>query len=576
VAKLNLSGSVVNFMTLQGSSGDDAGVAIALNAQNEVVVTADTLSVLPLGAALSVAPPVSPATAATVTMSVTNLKGPQGRFVLKRDSTFTLFDQVVGSGVAPTSQLEPATLGNGTHTLELTVTDPTGETTTASASFTVLNGAIAAVGTADVKVAAGVEKALRIESTLAATEVPAAVRHGGIEAGFQLSTPPCPALPDGATFRPSNYRGARTVLLGSPTAPYSSQCDPENAVIAKFNRTSGGAASPAFLVGGSSDDSPIGVGIDSSNNVYIAGQTASADFPTNNDIKGTAGYPDPAKGRLGSGQAFVSGFVMKLTVPSNSTTTPTQHFSSLLGGSGGTTISGLAVTPAGVVYVSGVTTSADPEVNVIPRAPDADTPTAYVLQIPVPPTATSPPVVTSDNQLLAAPATSGATLAIAVDVDGNVVLAGAPDDSGTLGVKLTATIDATIDVKPRARKNQIHHRSRLVRVAIMSTPHFDAVARVDPTSVTFGQTGNEASLVKCDTKGRKVDKDKLKDLICTFRVAATGLDKSDERAFLKAKTKSGADVVGSDVINVVPKRKGDKDRDCDDDDEEWSDRDDDD
>lgn len=576
VAKLNLTGSVASFLTLQGSSGDDAGVAIALNGQNEVVVTADTLSVLPLGAGLSVTPPVSPATAATVTMSVTNLKGPQGRFVLKRNTTVTLFDQVVGAGVEPTYQLDPSTLADGTHTLQLTVTDPTGETTTASASVTVVNGAIAAVGTADVNVAAGVEKALRIASMFAASEVPGAVRHGGIEAGLVQSTPPCPALPDGSTFRPSNYRGARTVLLGSSTTPYSSQCDAENAVVAKFSRTSGGATSPAFLVGGSSDDSPIGVGVDSSNNVYIAGQTASADFPTKNDIKGTAGHPDPAKERLGSGQAFISGFVMKLTVPSNTTTAPTQHFSSLLGGSGGTTISGLAVTPAGAVYISGVTTSSDPEVNVIPRAPNGDTPTAYVVQIPVPATLTSSPVVTSDNQLLSAPATSGATLAIAVDVDGNVVVAGAPDDSGTLGVKLTATINATIDVKPRAKKNQIHHRSRVVRVAIMSTPHFDAVARVDLTSVTFGQTGNEASLVKCDKKGRKVDKDKLKDLVCTFRVAATGLDTSDEIAFLKAKTKSGANVVGSDVINVVPKKKGDKDRDCDDDDEEWTDRDDDD
>src|SRR6185295_9475147 len=106
---------------------------------------------------------------------------------------------------------------------------------------------------------------------------------------------------DGSTFRPSNYRGASTALLGTPTVPYVSECDAENAVIAKFSTTSGVATAPPFLVGGSSDDSPIGVGVDASNNVYIAGQTASPDFPTKNEITGTAGHPDPAKSRLGSG-----------------------------------------------------------------------------------------------------------------------------------------------------------------------------------------------------------------------------------------------------------------------------------
>jgi hypothetical protein len=580
VAKLNLSGSIVNFMTLQGSSGDDAGIAIALNAQNEAVVTADTLSVLPLGGGLTVTPPVSPATTATVTMIVSNPRGPQTRFVLKRDTTVTLFDQTVPVGIVPTYQLSATGLADGPHTLELTITDPTGESITISSGFTVLNGAIAAVGTDDTRVATadakGFEHAVRVASMFASTELPVAARLAGIEAGLAQATPPCPALPDGSTFRPSNYRGASKVLLGTPTVPYVSECDAENAVIAKFSTTSGVATAPPFLVGGSSDDSPIGVGVDSSNNVYIAGQTASPDFPTKNEITGTAGHPDPAKSRLGTGEAFISGFVMMLTLPAPaSTTAPVQRYSSLLGGSGGTTVSGLAVTPAGDVFLSGVTTSTDPDVNVIPRAPDPDTATAYIVRIPAPATLTAPPVVTADNQLLSAPATSGATLAITVDVDGNVVVAGAPDDSGTLGIKLAATIKATIDVKPRAKKNVIHVRAQHVRVAILSTATFDAVERIDPARVTFGKTGDEESLLKCDKKGRKVNGDKLRDLICTFRVAKTNLGASDVAGVLKAKTKAGANVVGTDALTVVAKEKGEKDQDCDDDDAEWSDRDDD-
>jgi len=148
-------------------------------------------------------------------------------------------------------------------------------------------------------------------------------------------------------------------------------------------------------------------------------------------------------------------------------------------------------------------------------------------------------------------------------------------DSGSLGIKLAATIKATIDVKPRAKKNVIHLRSRHVRVAILSTATFDAVERIDPTSVTFGKTGAEESLLKCDKKGRQVNGDKLRDLVCTFRVAKTNLGASDVAGVLKAKTKAGAEVVGTDALTVVAKQKGEKDQDCDDDDDEWSDRDDD-
>jgi hypothetical protein len=511
-------------------------------------------------------------------MHVTSPKAPQDRFVLNLDNV-TVFDQVVVVGVDPTYSVNPALLADGTHTLDLMVFDATsGETATASTSVNVAGGAFAsAPGAVDVDVATR----LRIDSMFAATEVPVRAHLAGIEAGFMRITmpPQCPQLPDGSTFLPSNYRGSSTALLGTPNVPYVSQCDAENAVIAKFSTTTGAATTPAFLVGGSSDDSPVGVGVDASNNVYVAGQTASADFPTSNDITGTTGQPDPSKARLTSGDASITAFVMKLTLPApNTNTAPVQQYSSLLGGSGETTVSGLAVTPSGNVFVSGVTTSTD--VNVVPPAPAANTATAYIIQIP-PATVTDPaPALTVDNQLLSAPATSGASLAISVDVDGNVVVAGAPEDGGTLGIKLTATIETTIDIKPKAKKNKINLAARTVQVAILSTPFFNAVERIDRTSLKFGATGNEASLLKCDKKGRNVNpgnkgnKDRLKDLVCTFRVEKTNFTAANTVGFLKGKTKSGADIVGSHAVTIVPKKKGEKDRDCDDDDTPWDDKDD--
>ena len=63
-------------------------------------------------------------------------------------------------------------------------------------------------------------------------------------------------------------------------------------------------------------------------------------------------------------------------------------------------------------------------------------------------------------------------------------------------------------------------------------------------------------------------------LVCTFRVANTNLGASDVAGVLKAKTKAGANVVGTDALTAVAKKKGETDQDCDDDDDEWSDRDD--
>ncbi len=73
-------------------------------------------------------------------------------------------------------------------------------------------------------------------------------------------------------------------------------------------------------------------------------------------------------------------------------------------------------------------------------------------------------------------------------------------------------------------------KKRGIPVAIMSDPDFDAM-KIDKHSLTFGATGDEASLMHCRKKGKDVKdgkvKDGLKDMVCYFKVDACGFKEGD-------------------------------------------------
>jgi hypothetical protein len=89
-------------------------------------------------------------------------------------------------------------------------------------------------------------------------------------------------------------------------------------------------------------------------------------------------------------------------------------------------------------------------------------------------------------------------------------------------------------------------------VAILSSASFDAPAQVDTSSLTFGHTGSEASLVSCRSNPLDVNGDGLNDLICSFTVRAGGFVPGDTQAVLHGKTRSGTPIVGTAPISVVP------------------------
>jgi Beta-propeller repeat len=130
--------------------------------------------------------------------------------------------------------------------------------------------------------------------------------------------------------------------------------------LAPYDRTKALVIDPVLTyssyLGGSSFDDGIGIAVDNSGNVYIAGLTRSVDFQRLHQIKGAC-----AKGcRTGGDDAFVTKI--------NSVGTALVY-SSYLGGNGSDQALGIAVDASGNAYVTGFTGSSDfPRVNQIPGA----------------------------------------------------------------------------------------------------------------------------------------------------------------------------------------------------------------
>jgi hypothetical protein len=113
-----------------------------------------------------------------------------------------------------------------------------------------------------------------------------------------------------------------------------------------------------------------------------------------------------------------------------------------------------------------------------------------------------------------------------------------------------------IDIKPGSRTNSINPQSNgRIAVAILSSADFDAAAQTDPSSLTFGQTGNEASLISCSPILMDVNFDERNDLVCHFATQLTGFVGDDTRGVLRGTTIDGVAIAGADSIQVVPRNR---------------------
>jgi uncharacterized repeat protein (TIGR01451 family) len=165
----------------------------------------------------------------------------------------------------------------------------------------------------------------------------------------------------------SAYITGSTASADFPTLPPQAapSAPTESAFIAKIN-SDGSALTYSNYLGGSGADIARAVAVDGNGAAYIAGETASTDFPTNAALL-------PVQGAYGGDiDAFVAQF---------GTTGAVVH-STYLGGSGRDVANGLAVDVSGNVYVTGETESLDyPTGTVSLQAVNAGGADAFVSKI---------------------------------------------------------------------------------------------------------------------------------------------------------------------------------------------------
>jgi hypothetical protein len=108
-----------------------------------------------------------------------------------------------------------------------------------------------------------------------------------------------------------------------------------------------------------------------------------------------------------------------------------------------------------------------------------------------------------------------------------------------------------IDIKPgHDEVTPINPQARgAIPVALLSSPSFDAL-QADRTSLRFGETGDEDSLVRCERHRRDVNHDGLPDLVCYFDNRKAGFEIGDTEGILKG-TAAGGEFEGRGWLKVV-------------------------
>lgn len=117
---------------------------------------------------------------------------------------------------------------------------------------------------------------------------------------------------------------------------------------------------------------------------------------------------------------------------------------------------------------------------------------------------------------------------------------------------LTGPVTVNIAIKPGSAIAPINLGSRgKIPVAILSSPIFDAVSKLDKSTLTFGRTGFENSLASCDAPV-DVNGDGLLDQVCHFKTQSTGFQRDSTEGILRGKTVDGLTVEGRHPIRIVP------------------------
>lgn len=353
VAKLNASGTSLLFSTFAGGSGSDAAYAVAVDAQGAVYVGGDTTSTNF---------PVS----ASPYQSVN--RGGTDAFVAKYSSAGALvYSSYLGGsgsdhayGIAvdasgnayltggtdssnfPTASPLQSTIG-GAQDAFVTKLNPAGSALVYS---TYLGGNGGIVGYPETGNAIAVDStgSAYVTGSTSSTNFPTSsafqptLTVGGLDAFVTKLSPAGSALVYSTYLGGTGQQIGRGIAVtptglayvaGSTTAPdfptftpvQGAIAGPMNGFLAGVN-ASGSALVLGSYLGGNSLDSANAVALDSAQNLYVAGQTQSSNFPAVNAIQSFGGLVDMFLTRLGAGVQPPSGG----GVSPSSGTGPSQTF----------------------------------------------------------------------------------------------------------------------------------------------------------------------------------------------------------------------------------------------------------
>lgn len=110
-----------------------------------------------------------------------------------------------------------------------------------------------------------------------------------------------------------------------------------------------------------------------------------------------------------------------------------------------------------------------------------------------------------------------------------------------------------IDIKPGSELSPINPKSRgKTPVALLSDATFDAMADVNTATLTFGSSGDEASLAFCHKEGTDFNQDGRKDMLCHFQTNIAGFTEDSTDGVVKGRMKNGQAFQGRGFLKVVP------------------------
>jgi len=132
-----------------------------------------------------------------------------------------------------------------------------------------------------------------------------------------------------------------------------------------------------------------------------------------------------------------------------------------------------------------------------------------------------------------------------------------PDGGPTPSPEPSSTVQQVrIDIRPgqRALVHLNPKWKQAIPVAIFSSKDFD-VRNVDKTSLTFGRTGDEASLRNCNRHYAKWHRHHRYAMVCYFENAEAGFELGDEEGVLKGALKDGTSFEGRSMLKVLPEKR---------------------